>query len=943
MSLQLAPWAIPVAKVTADEKAEISRLLAQGDRNAAKIERAFVAAVERLGDGVDGKEIVRLLRAGQIEAAIGVVEAAALAAGFEGVSGTITAALIDSGRSIAARITVPGAVEFQFGITNPSTVTYLQQNEFSLIRELTDHARASVATSIREGVKDGRNPLDVARDVRQSIGLTERQTRAVINYRRLLEARHLDALERKLRDKRFDGTVRQAIKDQKPIPKAKIDKMVERYRARYLKYRSETIGRTEGLRAANAGAHLAWVQAVNSGKVRLDQIVRKWITSEDHLVRDAHRAIPKLNPDGVGLMEPFKSPLGPILMPGDPNADPANTINCFTGDVRPVFTSPLRRLMRRWYSGPLLTIRLEGGAELSVTPNHPIFSGRGEVAAGALNEGDDVLYGLSVKTTDARAHPDRGPATFAEIFELALIRFDAVGVSGRRPDFHGDGFEADVDIVSTEGLLGDWAQTACGQGQQHLMFTGAHMGAVALARNGSSGDLCVRASASAHRSMGSIGQRGALLGAGSRHAAKHAFASVRRGYASLLERAADLGSLVAQGRRYSLYAFAGVEPLEGFGNRKFRLERPFPTEARNDPDALTVEAQRPVSLRPTKEGNDGFNAGGLTIGFRRVVEIVRQDVWSGHVYNSETEGGAYLANGVASRNCRCTTFIRYRMRPTAPKEPEPAPEPPKPTLAERNATAGKEAEEIIREAGKQTGMEHLRWVDLAKGELSADANSGTKGQVNFTPAFAAAIADPKRKIEAHHNHPRSTSLSRPDIMETERNPGLHRLYAHGHDGSRYMIEDVKPGAEARFMSMFATVGQDKEAAAALKRISPDTLTEISNHIGMLAVARAGLATYRADLSPRRKRWDSLYAKEIETILEGMDRMAARVKKAARAESAPGFIDPPYGAPVEDWQEHLDGLLLAAKTTKGLEPAIEEARRAVKAGGLTLWDAEAAAE
>jgi hypothetical protein len=104
--------------------------------------------------------------------------------------------------------------------------------------------------------------------------------------------------------------------------------MVARYRDRYLKYRSETIARTEAIRAVNTGNVMAWKQAIADGKIDADAVTKQWVYTADARTRHAHRTIPGLNPKGIGLDAAFQSELGPIRFPGDPDADAANTVNC---------------------------------------------------------------------------------------------------------------------------------------------------------------------------------------------------------------------------------------------------------------------------------------------------------------------------------------------------------------------------------------------------------------------------------------------------------------------------------------------------------------------------------------------------------------------------------------------------------------------------------------
>lgn len=318
----------PIAKMSAADQAELDRLLRQADQLSAKVRQAFLDAVNRLGEQVDINQIKSLLQQGRPDQALRVVDTQLLAQGFQPVAEAITGAAVDAARHTARAVNALGEMNISFGLTNPQTVDFLRTYEMGLIRAMSQDSLASVRAAIQAGVAAGRNPLDVARDVRQFIGLTESQTRAVQNYRSALESGTRDALSRGLRDRRFDPTVARAARGERALSNEQIDNMVSRYAARYLKYRSETIARTESIRALNAGNHQLWNQAAASGKVSANLVTRKWVTVGDHKVRASHRAIPGMNPAGVGLNVPFASPEGPILYPGDPNQSASMVANC---------------------------------------------------------------------------------------------------------------------------------------------------------------------------------------------------------------------------------------------------------------------------------------------------------------------------------------------------------------------------------------------------------------------------------------------------------------------------------------------------------------------------------------------------------------------------------------------------------------------------------------
>ena len=322
--------AVPFSKISATERAEVERLLSNQSQVTAQVRRAFLEAISRLQGQIDLERIRELIAEGRIDQAIAAVNVQLIANGMQPVGQAASAGAVLAGQQAAANLADIGLghLNIGFGVTNPETINYLRDYEMGLIRGLTRDALASVRLAIANGVSAGRNPLDVARDVRQFIGLTPSQTQAVLNYRAGMENLNRDVLSRGLRDARFDPTIDTAITEQAPLSQDYIDRAVSRYAERYLKYRAETIARTEAIRAVNAGNQQLWRQAAADGKVDPDTVTRSWHYTHDSRTRPAHREIPAMNPDGVGLNEPFDTPLGPLMFPGDPNGAPENTINC---------------------------------------------------------------------------------------------------------------------------------------------------------------------------------------------------------------------------------------------------------------------------------------------------------------------------------------------------------------------------------------------------------------------------------------------------------------------------------------------------------------------------------------------------------------------------------------------------------------------------------------
>lgn len=296
-----------------------SRLLSLADKLAPKYKARFLQVVATIRDQLTLRRIEQLLVAGQVEEAIVLAETAALQ--LSRLWGdTYILAADDTARLIsdALNITV------NFNMVNDRALREMQWNQLRLVREFTTKQREATREALEEGIRRGINPRDMAREFRGSIGLTARQVRAVNNYRRMLQELDPTALQRALRDRRFDRTLARSIEQGRPLTQGQIEKMVERYRSRYIKYRSEVISRTESLRAVHAGTDEMYQQAIDSGTLQANALVRTWDTSKDGRVRSSHRAMEgQQRPIG----EPFTSGIGNAMRyPGDPEAPPADSV-----------------------------------------------------------------------------------------------------------------------------------------------------------------------------------------------------------------------------------------------------------------------------------------------------------------------------------------------------------------------------------------------------------------------------------------------------------------------------------------------------------------------------------------------------------------------------------------------------------------------------------------
>jgi len=297
------------------------RLLRLMSRFEVNIAQSFTSAVAVAKSNMFVAELVDLLERGQFEMALAKFESIPLS-----VSTNVNLSVTETGASTSKVIAGITSTPTFFDQTNQRAVNIMRENRGRLIREFAQSQRATVTDVITDGITRGLNPIEQARNFRNSVGLTEYQNKAVRNFERMLRENDSKALTRKLRDGRFDRSIINAIKSDKPLQQRQINKMVKRYRERFIKYRAEAIGRTEALRSVHQANNEAFTQAIEAGTLEQDELESTWHVLSDSNLRDSHAFL-------SGVTQPFGQPFlsgnGSFLRyPGDPSAQASDTINC---------------------------------------------------------------------------------------------------------------------------------------------------------------------------------------------------------------------------------------------------------------------------------------------------------------------------------------------------------------------------------------------------------------------------------------------------------------------------------------------------------------------------------------------------------------------------------------------------------------------------------------
>lgn len=280
-----------------------------------------------------------------------------------------------------------------------------------------------------------------------------------------------------------------------------------------------------------------------------------------------------------------------------------NHPNCFPGFVPVSAPTGVSAADSRWFEGELVVIHTAAGRELSVTPNHPVLTDEGWIAAGSLAEGHNLVSYSGDVEQPLTSRPDHeGVETpIGQVYEtLRQSRHvAAVSMPGTAEDFHGDGIaDSEVDVVLADRLLGSDGEPTALQLSPESNLILSRVRETQLLGECSTLEVAGSAGHAAHRVMSAAGKPGALLSARAGHAGIHRGGTVTQFDASDAQAASDhiAGDTVSAGELL---------------------------------DALTG-----------------------SVALDQVVKVERRD-FAGHVYNLQTGGGWYTAQSIVVHNCRC--------------------------------------------------------------------------------------------------------------------------------------------------------------------------------------------------------------------------------------------------------------------------------------------------
>ncbi|NMM84305.1 hypothetical protein B2J88_08020 [Rhodococcus sp. SRB_17] len=340
--------------------------------------------------------------------------------------------------------------------------------------------------------------------------------------------------------------------------------------------------------------------------------------------------------------------------------------NCFPAGVLVSVPSGIRAGDSRRYEGEMIVIHTASGVELSVTPNHPILTPEGWVAAGLLKVGSNVMrHGSLVEGLPVEVpHDQHVPARIGDVFDALRHTSGSrtVSVPASAEQFHGDGGGSDVQVVFADRLLQHSvdAEIVEGGSKVPLLFGGVRLRE--LLTESAPFKVLDSTDLAPDGSVSSFGLEVPLDVSHLRPLSLPCFALVSTDSPAKQSGADD--------------GLTAPEPLADLG-----LGQAFSGELDSFFDPQSVPLLRDSSgSQSAVEGVSAYSDGGRDllgtlaglVSEDRVIHVERRD-FAGHVYNLESGSGWYVADSIIVHNCghAVSAYVAGASR-TFKTEPDPA-------------------------------------------------------------------------------------------------------------------------------------------------------------------------------------------------------------------------------------------------------------------------------
>jgi hypothetical protein len=168
------------------------------------------------------------------------------------------AELLDAGSRVELPTLEKATLRYSFDRSRPESAAWARLRAAALVREITDEQRQTIRDVVAFGQESGLSPDDTARQMRQTVGLTQAQGGWVNNFR----------------DRQITANINAGMGVSDAMRAAQGP--TARYQSQIHGYRSRTIARTEIMSANSQGRQQAWGQGIQQGFIS-PNAMKEWI------------------------------------------------------------------------------------------------------------------------------------------------------------------------------------------------------------------------------------------------------------------------------------------------------------------------------------------------------------------------------------------------------------------------------------------------------------------------------------------------------------------------------------------------------------------------------------------------------------------------------------------------------------------------------------------
>jgi hypothetical protein len=242
---------------TPTEIEKLPEVVMAADRLDPYLRRRFIEAIKLAQNRINLNDLQLALRAGNLQRILETLHLIELEGDLRAGTSEVIQRGYLAGAKIGADKLVRSGVSVRFDLINPHAVQWSEKRSGTLVKEITEKQHDTVKTLVSDSLRTGRTVQEVARSLRDVIGLHPRQERAVRNLRTRLEGQGL--------------------------PSHTISDRLTRYAGQLLRQRADMIARTELNRAAQFGQKEQWDLAASLGLFDQKTAKKEWQTTVDDL------------------------------------------------------------------------------------------------------------------------------------------------------------------------------------------------------------------------------------------------------------------------------------------------------------------------------------------------------------------------------------------------------------------------------------------------------------------------------------------------------------------------------------------------------------------------------------------------------------------------------------------------------------------------------------